>query len=557
VLESLALQRDLLQDDVEMSTLKSDLARARAAYARCSWLEAYEGFARADELAPLAPADLELRATTARMLARDGEAVEILERAHHAYLERGETLRAAYCAGEIGMTLFFSGAVGPAGGWLARADRLLEDVPEETVVHGYALLPVMFRHEAEGDLEGAVAIAAQATQIGKRHRDPELMALAIHAHGHMLVLAGRVPEGLVLLDEAMVAVTTTAVSPFVVGIVYCGVILACQEGFEVARAREWTLELTRWVGRQRDLVAFTGRCLVHRAEILQLGGSWSEALEEARLAAERFVETKNPAAGLALYRQGELLRLRGEFKAAEEAYRDASRHGWEPQPGLAQLRLAQGKRDVALAAIRRATAEITVPLKRAALLPAQVEIALAASEVEEARTACLELRGLAEQYQSAMLDAIVAHAQGAVALAEGDARSALARLRHAQRVWLELDAPYEVARTRELIARACCALGDDEAGVLEREAARELFERLGAAPDLARVSMRAGASHGLSGREVEVLRLVASGKSNREIASTLVISEHTVARHVQNMYAKLGLSSRAAATAFAFEHELV
>jgi DNA-binding NarL/FixJ family response regulator len=198
-----------------------------------------------------------------------------------------------------------------------------------------------------------------------------------------------------------------------------------------------------------------------------------------------------------------------------------------------------------------------VPLKRAALLPAQVEIALAASEVEEARTACLELRGLAEQYQSAMLDAIVAHAQGAVALAGGDARSALARLRRAQRIWLELDAPYEVARTRELIAQACCALGDDEAGVLEREAARELFERLGAAPDLARVSMRAGSTHGLSRREVEVLRLVASGKSNREIASTLVISEHTVARHVQNMYTKLGLSSRAAATAFAFEHELV
>ena len=557
VCESLALQRDPSQDDVAMSTLKSDLGRARAAYAECSWLEAYEAFARADENESLAPADLELRATTARMLARDAEAVEILERAHHAYLQREETLRAAYCAGWIGMTLFFIGAVGPAGGWLARADRLLEDVGEETVVHGYALLPVMFRHETAGDLEAAVAVAAKAAQIGKRHRDAELMALAIHAQGHMLVLAGRVAEGLVLLDEAMVAVTTAELSPFVVGIVYCGVILACQEGFEVARAREWTLELTRWVERQRDLVAFTGRCLVHRAEILQLGGSWSEALVEARLAAERFVETKNAAAGLALYRQGELLRLRGEFKAAEQAYRNASRHGWEPQPGLAQLRLAQGRHDLALAAIRRASADVTEPLKRAALLPAQVEIALAAGEVDEARSACLELQDLARGYESAMLDAIVAHAQGAVALAEGDARSALARLRRAQRIWLELDAPYEVARTRELIAQACCALDDDEAGQLELEAAREVFERLGAAPDLARVFSRADPAHGLSAREVEVLRLVASGKSNREIASTLVISEHTVARHVQNIYAKLGLSSRAAATAFAFEHELM
>ncbi len=540
-----------------MSAPTPHLERARAAYAERSWLDAYEAFARAAETELLPPEDLELRATTARMLARDDEAVEILEQAHHAYVERGETPRAAFCAGWIGMTLFYSGAVGPASGWIARAHRLLEDVPEETAVHGYALLPAVFRHESAGELDAAVAAAAKAAEIGKRHGDPDLMALAIHAEGHMLVLAGRVPEGLALLDEAMVTVTTADLSPFVVGVVYCGVILACQAGFEVGRAREWTLELTRWVEQQRDLVAFTGRCLVHRAEILQLGGSWSEAFEEARLAAERLVETSNPAAGVALYRQAELLRLRGEFDAAEEAYRNASRYGWEPQPGLAQLRLAQGKRDAALAAIRRAYAEVSEPLKRAALLPAQVEIALAAGEVGEARTACLELRELAKQYESAMLDAIVAHVQGAVTLAEGDASAALASLRRAQQIWLELDAPYEVARARELIARACSALGDGEAGLLELEAARELFERLGAAPDAARVSVRAVPEHGLSERELEVLRLVASGKSNREIASILVISEHTVARHMQNIYAKLGLSSRAAATAFAFEHELV
>ena len=540
-----------------MSRLQPDLERARAAYAERSWLEAYEAFAAADEAEPLAPEDLELRATTARMLARDDEAVQLLERAHHAYVESGNTLRAAYCAGWIGMTLFYSGAVGPAGGWLARAHRLLEDLPEETAMHGYALLPVVFRNQAEGNLEAAVATAAEAAEIAKRHGDAELMALAIQSQGHMLVLAGRVSEGLPLLDEAMVIVTTAELSPFVVGIVYCGVILACQAGFDVGRAREWTLELTRWVEQQRDLVAFTGRCLVHRAEILQLGGSWSEAFEEARLAAERLVETRNPAAGLALYRQGELLWLRGEFEAAEEAYREASRNGWEPQPGLAQLRLAQGKRDAALAAIRRAYAEAGEPLKRATVLPARVEIALAADEVDEARTASLELRDLAKQYESPMLDAIVAHAVGAVALADGDAQAALASLRQAQRIWLELDVPYEIARTRELIGKACSALGDEEAGTLELEAARDLFQELGAAPDLARASVREGSRYGLSLRELEVLRLVAAGKSNRDIASTLVISEHTVARHLQNIYAKLGLSSRAAATAFAFEHELV
>jgi DNA-binding CsgD family transcriptional regulator len=533
------------------------LERARTAYAARSWLEAYEAFAVADEAKALAPEDLELRATTARMLVLDDEAVELLERAHHAYLERGEPLRAAYCSGWIGMTLFYNGAVGPAGGWMARTHRLLEDLPDETAMHGYAMLPNVFRHEASGDLEAAAAVAAEAAAIGRRHGDAELMALAIHAQGHMLVLAGRVPDGLALLDEAMVTVTTAQLSPFVVGIVYCGVILACEDGFEVGRAREWTRELTRWVDEQRDLVAFTGRCLVHRSAILQLGGSWSEAFAEARLAAERLVQTKSPAAGLAWYRQGELLRLRGELDAAERAYHDASRNGWEPQPGLAQLRLVQGKREAALAAIRRSCAEMTEPLKRAARLPARVEIALAAGEVEEARAACAELRELARQYESAMLDAIVAQAQGAVALAEGEPSAALAELRRAQRIWLDLDAPYEIARARELIGRACSALGDDEAGMLELEAARELFERLGAAPDLARISTAADARHGLSDRELEVLRLVASGKSNREIASTLVISEHTVARHLQNIYGKLGLSSRAAATAFAFEHELV
>jgi len=540
-----------------MTEVQTALERARTAYAARSWLEAYESFAEADGNEPLAPDDLELRATTARMLVRDDEAVELLERAHHGYLERGATLRAAYCAGWIGMTLFYNGAVGPGGGWIGRAHRLLEGMREETAVHGYVMLPNVFRSAAAGDLEGAAAVAAEAADVGRRHADPELMALAIHAQGHMLVLAGRVPEGLALLDEAMVAVTTAEVSPFVVGLVYCGVILACEEGFEVGRAREWTHELTRWVEQQQDLVAFTGRCLAHRSAILQLGGSWTEALAEARLAAERLLETKNPAAGLALYRQGEVLRLRGELAAAEDAYRAASRNGWEPQPGLAQLRLAQGKRDAALAAIRRACVEMSEPLRRAALLPARVEIALAGGDLDEAREASAELRELAKQYESAMLDAIVAHGEGAIALAEGDASTALAGLRRAQRLWLDLDAPYEVARARELIGRACSLLGDDEAGALELDAARELFDRLGAETDLARLTAQSGTAYGLSERELEVLRLVASGKSNRDIAATLVLSEHTVARHLQNIYGKLGLSSRAAATAFAFEHDLV
>jgi DNA-binding CsgD family transcriptional regulator len=534
------------------------LERAREANSRRSWLEAHELFSRADEAEPLQASDLELLSLVTLMLGRDDEAVAFLQRAHHRYLEQGETLRAVRAATWIGINLAMRGAVGPATGWLGRAQRLLEQVPGESAEQGYLLIPLVFQHEASGDFEGAAAVAGEAAILGQRFGDPDLFAIGLQGQGYMLIKAGSVQEGLALLDEAMVTVTTGDLSPFVTGIVYCGVILACQEVFEVGRAREWTLALSDWAERQSDLVAFTGRCRIHRAEILQLGGSWADALEEACRACERLVETGNlSAAGVAYYRHGELLRLRGEFAAAEEAYRQASRFGWEPQPGLAQLRLAQGKCDAALAAIRRASAEIDEPLKRAALLPAHVEIALAADELEEARTAAGELEELARRYETPMLDAMLAHARGAVALAEGDERAALSTLREAQRIWLELDAPYEVARTRALVARVCAALGDSEAATLELESAREIFSELGAGPDLRNLAPISAETYGLSHRELEVLRLVAAGKTNRQIAAELVISEHTVARHVQNIYAKLGLSSRAAATAFAFERELV
>ncbi|HEV2711986.1 MAG TPA: LuxR C-terminal-related transcriptional regulator [Gaiellaceae bacterium] len=537
------------------------LAQGRRAYAQRAWLEAYQGLSQADDVSPLGAEDLELLAVTAFMLGRDDNAVAYLERAHHQYLAGGEMLRAVHCAIWICLNLATRGEVGPATGWLGRAQRLLEREPAETALHGYLLLPLVFRHEAARDFAQAAATAAEAAAIAERHGDRDLFALAVHAQGYMLIKDGRVDQGLALLDEGMVTVTAEDISPVVTGIVYCGVILACQEVFEVRRAREWTLALTRWWEQQPEMVAFTGRCMVHRAEIMQLSGAWGDALETARLAAQRFVETRNKAAGLAHYREGELLRLRGAFAQAETAYREASRFGWEPQPGLAQLRLAQGERDAAVATIRRAKAETTEPLKLAALLPAYVEIMLAAGETEEARDACWEFEEIAQRYESVMLRAMVAHAQGAVSLAEGDAQGALVALRKAWQVWQELDAPYEIARTRVLMGQACRALGDEDAATLELDAARSIFHELGAASDLSRLQAVAPAdaadTHGLSRRELEVLRLVAAGKSNREIASVLVISEHTAARHVQNIFAKLGLSSRAAATAFAFEHDLV
>jgi DNA-binding CsgD family transcriptional regulator len=537
------------------------LERGRRFYEERAWLDAYESLSRADQASPLGAPDLELLATSAYMLGRDDEWMSFLERAHHLYVEAGEARRAASCAGWIGTNLALRGEVGGATGWFGRAQRLLESYGRDCPERGYMLLPVMFQHEAAGDFRAAAASAAAAAEIGQRFGDADLFALAVHGQGYMLIKHGRIKEGLRLLDEAMVAVTTGELSPIPTGLVYCGVILACQEVYELSRAREWTAALTRWCADQPDLVAFTGRCLVHRAEIMQLDGAWRDALEEARKASARFALQGNRAAGVASYRQAEVLRLQGDFAAAEEAYRDASRHGWEPQPGLAQLRLAQGNLEAAAAAIRRATDETTAPLKRAALLPAHVEIDLAVGDVEEARAVCRELEGLADTFDSAVLSALAAYSRGAVQLAEGDARAALVSLRQAARLWQELEAPYETARARALIGSACRALGDDDAAELELEAARDSFRELGAAPDLARLDSQAASalddSHGLTTRELEVLRLVASGKSNREIAAELVISEHTVARHVQNIFAKLRVSSRTAAGAFAFEHDLV
>jgi ATP/maltotriose-dependent transcriptional regulator MalT len=535
------------------------LERGRESHARKAWNDAFESLSLADGEAPLGADDLVLLAESAFMLGRDGEFLGILERAHHAYLEAGEPEHAVRCAFWIGMNLALRGEMGPASGWLGRAHRLLEREERDSVERGYLLLPASFERESAGDFAAAAAIAAQAAEIGEQFGDRDLFAIALHAQGNMLIREGEVKKGLELLDEAMVAATARELSPIVVGVVYCGVILACQEVFDVRRAKEWTAVLTRWCAEQPDLVAFTGRCLVHRSEILQFQGAWRDALDEARRAVERFARQLNPrASGVALYRQGELLRLQGEFGAAEEAYRTASSHGRDPQPGLAQLRLAQGRTDAAGAAIRRATSEATEPLRRAALLPAQVEILLATGDLDGAHAACRELGDIAGQYESAMLEALAAHARGAVMLAEGDAAGALAALRSAARLWQELEAPYDDARARVLISLACRALGDDDAADLELEAARETFATLGAKPDLARLDpLTSGVTHGLTARELEVLRLVAAGKSNREIATALVISEHTVARHVQNIFAKLDVSSRAAAGAFAFEHGLV
>ena len=530
-----------------------------------SWVAEYERLSAADRsgLEPLAAPDLERLATAAFMLGLGEEYFALLERAYEARLAAGEGGAALRCAFWIGVNLAQRGEVGRAGGWLGRAERLLEEERRDCAEAGYLLLPLVFRHAASGDLETAAAVASEAAAFGDRFGDRDLFALAAHERGHILIRLGLRAQDVALLDEAMLAAVDGELSPIATGIVYCGAILACDDAHDLRRAREWTAALSAWCARQPDLVAFTGRCLVHRAQIMAVAGQWSDAEAEARRAEERCLRGENPAAaGEACYVRAEIARLRGDFAAAEDGYREATVHGRDPQPGLALLRLAQGNVQAAEAAIRRAEAAAARPAARGRLLPAYVEIMVATDALEAALAACAELESIARDHEGDPFSALAAHARGRTVLAAGDPRGAMVPLRDSLETWLELDAPYEAARSRELLGRAYRELGDVDTAAFELEAARQTFEALGAAMDETRTGLlleipRTLDRHGLSERELEVLQHLAAGATNKMIASALVLSTRTVDRHVSNIYSKLGVSTRAAATTYAHKHGLV
>jgi DNA-binding CsgD family transcriptional regulator/tetratricopeptide (TPR) repeat protein len=539
------------------------LERGRDSHARRAWLDAWESLSSADRQAPLDGADLERLATAAYMLGFDDEYLAALERAYDAFLAGGETQCAVRCAFWLGLRLLFRAEVGRATGWLTRAQRLLDAKPGESAEHGYLLLPVVEQHLDAGELDAAFAAAARAAEIGDRFGEADLSACARHQQGRVRIQQGQVAQGLALLDEAMLAVASRNLSPLITGLIYCSVIEGCQSVYALGRAHEWTTALAEWCNAQPDMVAFSGACLVHRAEIKQLRGAWSDAIDEAQRALQRCQRAGNrSAAAAACYQEAEIHRLRGAFAAAEHAYGCASEFGRDPQPGLALLRATQGRVGDAVAAIDRALGATTDPLQRARLLPACAEIMIAAGRRDAARHASEELQRIASSFGIAQLDAMAALTQAEVGLMAGDARSALVSSRRAMVAWQQAEAPYLMARVRMVAGLACQALGDTDGAKLELGAARTLFEHLGAGPDLARLDALAHAPaplrpSGLTKRELQVLQLVATGKTNKSIAADLFLSEKTIDRHVSNILAKLDLSSRAAATAWAYEHRLV
>jgi ATP/maltotriose-dependent transcriptional regulator MalT len=525
---------------------------------RRAWSEAREVYQACSDLSA---SDLESWGLAAYLTGRDDEAENARVRAHEAYLADRDLEGASRTAFWLGLSLMMAGEPARAGGWFGIMRQVTGEAIGSTRWSGYSALNLGMVALFTGRFEESLEQLGHALEVARQYTDLDLRLLAGSGHGQALLAQGRIADGMSELDGVMVLATSSGVSPQAVGQVYCAVISVCRGSLDVERGGEWTEALSRWCEAQPDLMPYRGQCLVHRSEVLQIRGRWDEAIAEAErvLVDERRGE-RDVALGMARYQRAELHRLRGDDREAERGYREALAAGHDPQPGLALLRLAQGKGESALLSIQRALGETGVPFLRIRLLPALVEVALAVGDLGAAAAALRELEGAAAQLGSVYARAVAATSAGGLAVAENRSADALGRLRAALADWAKLDAPYEAARCRVLLARACQDLGDVETAEMEREAARDVFRDLGAARDLALLSgnqPRAQVPAGLTPREVEVLRLVATGASNREVAADLVLSEKTVARHVANIFVKIGVSSRSAATAFAYDQNLV
>jgi DNA-binding NarL/FixJ family response regulator len=549
------------------------LEQARRAASDRRWPEAYQRLSELDRRHALAVEDLELLATSAFLLGRRAECRQARMRAYHLHLHSGDLRRAARCAARIGLEQLDLGEVAQAAGclpvslsgcsaWAAQAEALVareEDGPER----GYVLIPLAYEQLAiHADPVVAALTAEDAVDHGRRSGDRDLLALALAVQGRAMVRSCRVPRGLALLDEAVTTGLDGGVSPPVAGLVLTSVVDAGDEVLEIGRCHEWTLALARWCERQDGIVAFRGRSLAHQAASARRRGRWTEAIDLAgRACAPPLAEIDPAAAAAARYERGDVLRLRGDLAGAAAAYRQTGEL-LGPRPGPARLRLAEGDAAGARAWLERALGEAWGRLDRARLLPALVEALLAAGDRPAAAEAARELEQIADDHGTAALEATARQARAAVLIADGASSAALIAARAACRVWRHLGLPHEEAQARLLVAASSRMLGDEASATLELEAASEALARLGARPDLDRTRTmldRTGhpATSGLTRREAEVLRLLATGLTNRTIAQHLHVTPRTVDTHVSSILTKLGVSTRTAATAFAHRHGLV
>lgn len=528
------------------------------------WKEIHEQLLEADQEQDLEPGELERLALAAYLTGRDAESFQILERAHQGYLDRENIENAVRCSFWLGLMLMNAGERARSGGWFARGDRLLSDLGQkDSAEKALLLIPQGLGELYSGRGASARNIFKLVVSAGEKFHNSDLRALGRLGLGQAMIQLGEIAKGIKLLDETMITVETEEVFPVVNGIVYCAVIESCRKVWDLERAQEWTSALTRWCDSQPDIVPFRGECMVRRAEIFQFHGEWRKALEETRDACDLLARHQGEsAAGEAYYRQAELHRLAGDFEMSENCYREAAKRGRNPQPGLALLRLAQGENDAAETSISNNLQETKDPKRRAELLPAMVSVFISSGQTKGALEATEELCRIARDFNVPYLIAMCCYCRGSVFYAKGEVHPALEQLQKAMKFWNSLNLPYESACTRELRGLVYNELNDKDNSEAELMAARWVYEQLGAMPDLERVNQLMNKEndpeiHGLSLRELQVLRLVASGKTNRSVADELFISERTVDRHVSNIFNKLGVSSRVEATAFALTNQML
>ena len=545
-----------------MTDTPDTLQQALAGYEKAQWLEASRLFQEVGT-EQLPPQDL-VRLSICGAMAGDRNLFDsAMEGAFNRYRDNSDVRATARCAFWLGMEAMRRGEHGRGGGWLGRSAQALEDAQEDYPERGLLLIPAGLQALGQGEPQKAYELFSRAQEIGIRHNDPDLRALGTLGRCQSEVETGWVEQAIPALDGLMLDITSPGVSPIVVGIVYCAAVELCRELFEIGRAQEWTHALNSWCNSQEGLVMFRGQCLVYRSELMQFEGAWDSATEQAALARERLsAPVGDPAVGAAYYQIGELQRLRGNYAEAEASYRDASEHGHNPEPGMALLSSAQARHDDAVSAIQRALNEPHSQAKRIRLLLAAVEVSINAADFEMAETSLAELNEHHVKSGPPLMLALVHRATAALHIARDQPAEALAEARAAEKLLAQYTSPYDSAQVKTLLGRACELMGDHRTAEIELSAARKIFEELGATPELAMLGAgelgKPGepAQHDLTEREAEVTKLVASGMTNMMIADELVISEKTVARHLSNIFTKLDISSRAALTAYAYEHGL-